>query len=265
MYQDNSNTKVTLVVISMGGPVSHYFLTQVVSQEWKDTYIHSYISLGAAWSGTSSPISQILTPPAMNIFFLFFPVQASTQDLLSMYRSFASLYWLQPRASVYGDIILVSTSSRSYTASDYEQLFIDAGFPEGYTRTRENNNDFPAPNVSTYCFYGLGFPTALRFVYNDTFPDAQPSIVYGDGDNTVNRESLEVCNQWANRGYPFNRTIFPGVNHFDIVSHTAVVQAIGRIVGAPADPINGVKPLAMLQYLYAIIFISLMYNIVMIL
>ena len=52
MCDDNGNTKVTLVVISMGGPVSLYFLTQVVNQEWKDMYIHSYIGLAAVWSGS---------------------------------------------------------------------------------------------------------------------------------------------------------------------------------------------------------------------
>ena len=41
MYKENGNTKVTLVVHSMGGPVSLYFLTKVVNQQWKDTYIHS--------------------------------------------------------------------------------------------------------------------------------------------------------------------------------------------------------------------------------
>ena len=124
--------------------------------------------------------------------------------------------------------------------------------------------NFSAPNVSTYCFYGLGFSTHLTAVYNEGFPNTQPTVINGDGDNTVNKESLEVCNQWANSGYPFKRTIFPGVNHIDIINHGAVVQAIGKIVGAPADPINGVKPLATPQYLYTIVFISLIY-IVMIL
>ena len=31
MYEDSGNTRVTLLAISMGGPVSHYFLTRVVN------------------------------------------------------------------------------------------------------------------------------------------------------------------------------------------------------------------------------------------
>ena len=43
MYRENGNTKITLIVDSQGGPVSHYFLTNLVTQEWKDTYIGTYM------------------------------------------------------------------------------------------------------------------------------------------------------------------------------------------------------------------------------
>ena len=257
MYQDNGNTKVTLVVFSMGGPVSLYFLTQVVNQEWKDTYIHSYISLAAAWSGASG-VSRVLTPPA-NSTVLLRPIQASPQDILSLTRTFPSSYFLLPRAFAFSDDILVSTPTKNYTASDYEQLFMDARYQLGYTQIRENEINFPAPNVSTYCFYGLGFPTQLTDVYDDGFPGTQPTILYGEGDGVVNKESLEVCSRWANSGYPFNRTVFPGLDHFTITTDEAVLQAISRIVGAPVDPINGVSPLATIQpvlYLFVVICIN---------
>ena len=257
MYQDNGNTKVTLVVISMGGPVSLYFLTQVVNQEWKDTYIHSYISLAAPWSGASG-VSRVLTPPAESSLLLQ-PIQARPQDILSLTRTFPSLYFLLPRAFAFSDDTLVSTPTKNYTASDYEQLFMDAGYPQGYTQIRENEINFPAPSVSTYCFYGLGFPTQLTDVYDDGFPDTQPTMLYGEGDGVVNKQSLEACSRWANSGYPFNRTVFPGLDHFTIINDEAVLQAIGRIVGAPVDPINGVSPLATIQpvlYLLVVICIN---------
>ena len=49
----NGNRRVTLVAHSMGGPVSLYFLTQFarVTQQWKDTYIKSWVTLSGAWSG----------------------------------------------------------------------------------------------------------------------------------------------------------------------------------------------------------------------
>ena len=259
MYDNNGNTKVTLVVISMGGPVSLYFLTQVVNQEWKDMYIHSYIGLAAVWSGSSAILTSVLTPPPTGTF-LVYPIQASVQDLLSMYRSFASPHWLVPRASAFQDITIVSTPTQNYTSNDYQQLFTDAEYPQGYTQISQNDLNFPAPNVSTYCFYGLGFPTPLTFVYDDGFPNTQPTVVFGDGDVSANKESLEVCLRWANSGYPFNRTVFPGVDHVNIISNEAVLQAMGQIVGAPADPINSASQQAILHLFYGVIF-ALFYGI----
>lgn len=80
----------------------------------------------------------------------------------------------------------------------------------------------------------------MSFVYDSGFHREIPTIIYGDGDDLVNRPVLEVYLRWANSGYPFNRTIFQGVDYSAIVSDELVLQAIGRVVGAPVDPINGV-------------------------
>ena len=251
MYEDNDNTKVTLVVISMGGPVSHYFLTQVVNQEWKDTYIHAYISLGAAWAGASSTLLAILTPP-LNSTFLFYPIEAQTEELRTIIRNYPSYYFLLPRRiSPLDNTVIVSTPTQNYTVNDYQQLYMDAGYPEGYTRfLAEVNTEFPAPNVPTYCFYGLGIPTPETFVYGEGFPDTQPLIANGEGDGLINRNSLEVCLRWTNSGYPFTAAVFPGVLHGTELNDQNVLELIGRIVGAPRDPIiNGVAPVVTIKHL----------------
>ena len=258
MYRENNNTKVTLVVISYGGPISLYFLTQVVDQEWKDMYIHAYVTLAAAW-GVNSLIA-LITPPADSTF-LFFPIEASVQDLLNVYRTWPGYYYLQSPPSVLGDTVIVETPTRNYTANDYEQLFTDAGYPEGYTRYNQSSLQFPAPNVSTFCFYGLGFPTRERYVYDDGFPATQPTVINGEGDQAANKANLEVCLQWANSGYHFNRTVFPGVSHGGILSDPTVLRSVGIVVGAPADPINnnGAAQLtSMTLMFYAMLLISVL-------
>ena len=66
IYETNGNRKVTIVVHSMGGPVSLYFLTGIVSQEWKDTYIHSYVTLAGAWSGGNEFLATLVSGPITN-------------------------------------------------------------------------------------------------------------------------------------------------------------------------------------------------------
>ena len=70
MYEQNDNMKVTFVAHSYGGPVSLYFLTRIVTQEWKDTYVASYFPLAGASGGTSSlGLSSLLTEPTTNSSF----------------------------------------------------------------------------------------------------------------------------------------------------------------------------------------------------
>ena len=47
MHERNNNTKVTLVVHSMGG-LSISWLINVVGKKWNDQYIHSYVTPAGA-------------------------------------------------------------------------------------------------------------------------------------------------------------------------------------------------------------------------
>lgn len=54
-YKINNNTPVALIAHSMGGPMSLYFLHQQ-SQEWKDKYIRTIVTLSGAWGGSLKSI-----------------------------------------------------------------------------------------------------------------------------------------------------------------------------------------------------------------
>lgn len=68
----------------------------------------------------------------------------------------------------------------------------------------------PAPGLRTYCIYGTGVKTVAQLIYaQGQFPDEQPKAINGDGDGTVNRNSLELCTRWPNAtAHPF-----PGSDH----------------------------------------------------
>ena len=208
----------------MGGPVSLHFLTKVVDQQWKDTYIHSYITLAGVWAGNSNGICTLLSGPPPNPFIKI--------DFWSLHHTMPSFYYLLPYAPVWNNTVLVTTPTQMYTATDYSQLFSDAGYSQGYTQFSEISLEWLAPNVSTYCLYGLGHPTPSRFVYGKGFPNTTPEVINGNRDNTVNQKSSEICLQWAKSGYPFKRMIFQGTDHIGIVSDESVLQTIASIVGS---------------------------------
>ena len=252
MFENNGNKKVTVVVHSMGGPVSLYFLTRIVSQQWKDTYIHSYVTLAGAWAGGNAIIAGLISGTGL----IESPI--GVEAIRDLYRSWASYYLLLPSAATLNDTVLVITPSRNYTANNYRELFNDIGYPQGYTQFTELDMERPAPNVPTYCFYGLGVNTPMTFVYDKDFPNSQPTILPGDGDDAVNRPSSEICLQWAqaNGGYTFNSTVLPCVNHTAILTDASVLQAIGSIVGAPVDPISSALSLPKQQeFIYFVLMV----------
>ena len=123
MYKENEDAKVTLLVSSLGGPISLHFLNNIVDQEWKDTYIDTYIPLSAAFAYGSHIIHILLSGP---IILTGTSVDINI-DRRVLDRTLPVIYWLLLHASVWKDTILVVTPTRNYTVNDYEDLFTDAG------------------------------------------------------------------------------------------------------------------------------------------
>ena len=249
MYRENGNRRVTIAAHSMGAPIMLHFLTQsgVVTQEWKDQFIGNFIPIAGAWSGGNEAVECEISGLRVNkwmpgyLFSLFSYIQDSISDLtIPFLRSFQSIYFLLPRPSVWGDTVLVTTPARSYTASDYQQLFSDIGLTDGFAMYQgvENiNRGFPSPNVPTHCFYGVGIDTLESFHYARPFPegaDMDPEVTMGDGDGSVNLRSSQICLRWANNngGRPFRSMVFEGVDHGAMIRTEDVLWEIGRIVGA---------------------------------
>ena len=222
---NSSGEKVTLVIHSMGGIVSLYFLNEVVTQEWKDTYINAWVTLSGAWGGGGLLIEQIVS-----------------SILASLFRTLESTVWLLPDPSVWGSATLLTTPNRTYTANDYEDLFTDIGYPQGYQMYQgivSINENYPAPRVPTYCFYGTNVSTTEGYIYGNGLDASETNIVFGDGDGVVNLLSSQVCLKWRNeQNEPFNTATFPGIEHSQMLGNTAVLEAVADIVGAPMPSSN---------------------------
>ena len=246
MFRANGNTKVTIVAHSMGAPTMLYFFTQsgIIDQSWKDKYIGNFITLSGAWSGGNLALQVDVSGLSLqtrlgNIFGVFPKIGMKImKSLTPILRTFQSMYFLLPRPSVWGDTVLVSTPTQTYTANDYERLFSDIGLADGYAKYQGVagiNENFPAPNVPTHCFYGVGVDTPLSFTYKESFPkgaNSDPDVTMGDGDGTVNTKSSEVCLRWANSSRTFSHKTFNGVNHINILKDGGVLKEIRKIVGA---------------------------------
>ena len=246
MYKDGGNKKVTIVAHSMGGPVTLYFLNNVVDQGWKDKYIHAFVPLSGAWSGGNIALQVLvsgfpgllgLTGDELTRHLLVrssLPRSTLQTQLRDVARALPGVFYMLPNPTVWKDKAIVNTPTSSYTANDYGKLFADIGYPVGFTMYSSGiadiNAGYPAPKVPVYCFYGTGLKTPEKFDYSNGF-DKDPEVTKGDGDGIVNLLSSEVCLKWKSeqRQY-FKSQTFAGVNHSDMVKNVGVLDMVKEIV-----------------------------------
>ena len=241
MYEQNNQTKVTLVAHSMGGPVSLYFLNNVVDQAWKDQYVHAFIPLSGAWDGAAEMLEALLSA-SVNWWWEILIPKVIMKDYRDLFRTFQGSFWMVPSSDSFGSRVIAQVGSDTYTTSQYSALFqraeMGVGFTK-YTNVKGINSGWPAPNVPTHCFYGL-FPgknnTPETFIYAaEGFPNNDPTLVLnGLGDTTVNAQISEICLRWMNQSANFTSRTFE-VTHSNMITDASVLGAIGQIVGAPVN------------------------------
>ncbi|KAL5473389.1 hypothetical protein EMCRGX_G027867 [Ephydatia muelleri] len=138
MYTAGGNAKVTIVAHSLGGPVSLFFLNNVVTQQWKNTYINAFIPIAGAWSGGNAALESVISGLQINSIYLFleklcYNLPPSLQlGITTTTRTFPNVSTLLPKPSVWTDTVLVTTPERNYTANDYEALFADMNYTQGF-------------------------------------------------------------------------------------------------------------------------------------
>ena len=243
-------TKVTLVAHGTGAPVVLHFLNKLVNQSWKDRYIHAFITLSGAWSGSNGVVETIISGQKLTALAPLVDNGCEpSQDLRLLYRdaarTFPGVTYALPKPSVWGNQIIVTCTSPEspphtdmYTASDYALLIYNLDY---HPRPMEDvkdvvkyiNQDLRAPHVPTYCFYGTEVrSTPETFKFERGFYDSTSATVNnGDGDGTVNRRSAEVCLQWGTtQQQKFVSKKFKEIDYTSIVKNVNVLKAIDKVV-----------------------------------
>lgn len=227
VYIQNGNTPITIIVHSMGGPMTLVFLQQQ-SDAWKNKYISRIISLAGAWGGSVKAIKVFAIGDDLGSFAL------SGKILRAEQITSPSLAWLLPSPLFWKpDEVMVRTQSREYTLSQLEDFFNDLRYPNGWEMRKDTikYTDFTAPGVEVHCLYGSNVSTVELLDYKKTAGlDGTPTLLNGDGDGTVNARSLQGCRHWINMKQQNKKNVtcidLPGVDHMSILSSTKVIKYI---------------------------------------
>ncbi|XP_069697972.1 lysosomal phospholipase A and acyltransferase-like isoform X2 [Periplaneta americana] len=229
-YRINGNKPVALLAHSMGGSMALHLL-HGQSKQWKEKYIHSLISLSGVWGGAVKAMKAIATGEN-------FGISALNETLLrEIERSLPSTVWLMPSSSFWKpDEILIQTQKKNFTVNNFQQFFDDIGYPTGWEMRKDiekySDHTIP-PNVEVHCLHGIGLKTVDRLNYGkyNPFPDEEPSIVYGDGDGSVNKRSLEGCLKWRGQQkekvhyLTFNKT-----SHFSVITDDRIITYLKKVL-----------------------------------
>lgn len=237
--------RVTLVAHSTGSPLVLYFLNSLVTQAWKDKYIHAFISLAGAWTGGSGIVQTIVSGETLTSLSPLVDNNCKpsrrSQCLVhrTAARTFPGVLYLLPKPSEGADRdAIITTPKRTYTASDYDDLFKDIGFSDillGLARElRDINAGFPAPKVRTHCLFGTLVPTPESFVYDkvEDFPDSPPTkVVTALGDGTISNKVSHVCLKWMHDQPELHKAnMYPHVSHLSILKDKKVLAYIDDVV-----------------------------------
>ena len=221
-----NNGAVLLLSHSMGAPYTHYFLKRQ-SQQWKDKYIDSWVTISGAYAGSVNILLAYISGYGFGIpRFVEKP-----RILRSPERTYGSLPYLLPDSRFWDeDEILVETENRSYVVGEWNDLFMDLNFPlaKSVLHSTPPSWDEEAPHVDTYCLYGSEVETPAKLKYRPGyFPDYHPDIEYESGDGTVPLRSLEACKRWVNKtSHRVAMKEFPNADHNRILRNPDLIRYI---------------------------------------
>lgn len=152
-------------------------------------------------------------------------------------RSAVSTSWLLPYNHTWShEKVFVYTPTTNYTLRDYHRFFRDIGFEDGWFMRQDTEGLVEAmtpPGVELHCLYGTGVPTPNSFYY-ESFPDRDPKICFGDGDGTVNLESVLQCQAWQSRQeHRVSLQELPGSEHIEMLANATTLAYLKRVLLEP--------------------------------
>jgi lysophospholipase-3 len=221
-YVQNMNQSVYLISHSTGGSMVLFFLSQQ-TQLWKDRYINSWISLSGNIAGEVDNIENLIQG---------FLSPIVSRDVLQTWDFFA---WRLPEPMIYGsERIIVQTRSKNYTSYDMLEFLRDINAKELsliYPQASLILGTLPAPNVDTYCFYGVNISTAIGYILKSD----RLETIHGWGDGEQDDTTNMSCQLWKKTMDKKYKLIFKGfdrISHTELVGNNQVLEEIDRIISS---------------------------------
>ena len=225
--KSNGGKPAIIVSHSLGG----LFVLQLLSRSsrsWRQKFVKHFVALSAPWGGAVRTMLTFASGYSVGIPGLD-PLLVREEQ-----RSSESNIWLLPSPTTFDGRALIVTPEKNYSAAEISVFLQDLGFSEGVlpykNRILPIVKRLPSPGVALTSIIGTGVRTPETLIYGKEGFDRQPEIVYGDGDGTVNLNSLlALTSAWGGRtGQVFKLVNISRVCHKSILKDEAAVRVIMR-------------------------------------
>ncbi|KAJ1295961.1 hypothetical protein BS78_01G262500 [Paspalum vaginatum] len=231
----NGGKPVILVSHSLGGLNVNEFLNQR-PLPWRKKFVNHFVMLSTGVGG-GTVVLQFLASAIGSL-----PPPSDVLSFTNTSRSFASTLGALPSPKAYGHTPLVVTRAKNFSAYDMPEFLAAVGFSgrdvlaRYVMRALPVTLNFKAPLVPMTSVTGVGVPTASKLVFWDGDFGAQPQVVYGDGDGTVNVENVLALGTVVGKDpeQPFFRSVIvPNTTHMGIISDDwALKHVVSEILEA---------------------------------
>jgi hypothetical protein len=82
-----------------------------------------------------------------------------------------------------------------------------------------------------HCIYSVGQNnTDYKYEYSSTSGESPKRIEMGEGDGTVNAESLRICKEWKEMGHYVEVKEFVDMKHTEILMKMEFFEYIGNLL-----------------------------------
>lgn len=236
-YQMNGNKKVHLISHSAGGPFTRHFLVNFVSQQWKDTYVASFIAANAPFGG--APIAM---EHSMCTTKWILPTFSGDQTY-ALASTMAQVHWLIPDARVYDpstqfvEVRNKNTIRHRFTAANLSQIWSltnRSGIATTVEKGRQAVDESAPPRVNVHVYYSSGFQTPFSYVFDTDKAEwwkTEPTVLYVDGDGAVPVSTLAYPKVWASKQTQSVEVHqYPGKDHTEIFTDPTFVKDLLQIV-----------------------------------
>jgi hypothetical protein len=213
---------------SMGANFFQYFLAFFVTQEWKDKYISSLISLGGSFHGVSNAY-KLIKGDNYGLPLL------DERKMVPIIRQVPSVLWMLPPLN--SRDYVVYTPAKNYTNADLQELLKDLNSTASwdlYNYEMSAGDRVKPPGVPVHCVYGYDVRTGTGMFFSSLNPPAKEEGKWlngSDGDGTVPLYSLSACDGFAaGQDKPVQVHRLQGAKHIEMVHEQRLWELISGIV-----------------------------------